>query len=84
MIQLNSLIYQVDGQYFRFQRKDDQSLVCHICQWHGGVLSDEADSSLFKAFVEQKYPPYGRIWCESALLSEKQGMNWVAKNLLHE
>ena len=81
MIKLNSLIYQFDGQFFRFKRQDDQSLACHICQWHGGVLS-EGDG--YKAFVEQKYPPYGRIWCDTPISSEKEGMKWVAQELLKE
>lgn len=84
MITFNSLIYQVDGEFFRFQRQDDQVLACHSCQWHGGVLPDEANPKMFKAFVEQKYPPYGRIWCDEPLPSENAGMKWVALELLKE
>ena len=85
MITFNSMIYQHDGQYFRFTRQTDKSLTCHICQWHGGVEAETAAlTSTYRAFVEQKYPPYGRIWADEPLASEKLAMKWVAEQLLKD
>ncbi len=84
MITFSSLIYQHDGQFFRFTRQADQRLTCHICQWHGGVEPPVAEQDGYRAFVEQKYPPYGRIWSEELLTSEDDAMRWVAIELLKE
>ena len=85
MITLNSIILQHDGQFFRFRRQPDQSLTCHICQWHGGVLpKSNQEETGYRAFVEQKYAPYGRIWSDCPLESEKEAMKWVAEQLLKE
>ncbi len=78
MIQLDTVIFNHNGRFFRFKKKDSQ-YICDVCYWKGIIHQEEQGWS---AEILQKYDPFEHHKTTEMLTSVEDGMRWITERLI--
>ncbi len=78
MIQLDTVIFNHDGRFFKFKKGDEQ-FICDVCYWKG-IIHKQEDG--WSAEILQKYAPFDHDQTTETLASAEDGMRWITERLI--